>query len=139
MVATIKDIPQLARQYYLEKAKTCFGGYKCEWSVELCAAHISEALANKDMYVTIEKRGKIIIGACGAALVRTIVPPHPLVVTEWMWYGSDRKASVRVWHQCLAWGKVNGAVLAHYVINRGCQCSSANPRKWVEQYQWRVL
>ena len=134
-LATPKDIPTLASRWYLEKAKTCFGGAQVEWSVDLCALSLHEAIVQSTHHLVVAERAGKIVAACAACLIRPIIPPHPLTITEYMWWGDDRKATVRVWQDCMDWGKSQGATFAHYVLNQ----RQSNPRKFTETYQWRAL
>lgn len=133
--ATQTDIPYLATRWYQEKPKTCFGGAKVEWSIPLCAASLNEAIVRPDHYLLIGVHNAQTVAACAACLIRTIIPPHPLVVTEYMWWGDDRKSAAKVWQGCIDWGKLNGATYANYVLN----AKQSNPKKFTELHQWRAL
>jgi hypothetical protein len=80
-----------------------------------------------------EDRG--IQAACGAMLYRDLLPPHPWVIGEWMWWGGKKRAVVKVLHAVNAWGKDHGATLARYTLNHPGQ----SPTKFTETYQWEVL
>jgi hypothetical protein len=119
---------------YAEKAKTCFAGYQCEWSMPLCAVHIADALQREDQYVAVCRKPSI-TAACGAAIVYTTVPPYGKIVIEWMWWGDNKKDTVSVWHECEQWGKAQGAKLSECGLNR----RQVNKTKWIENHKWRVL
>lgn len=134
MRATRSDIPILARRWYAEKAKTCFGGVNVEWSIELCAIALTEALCDPLCYVSIQRTSQG-VSACASRLGKTIIPPHPLVITEYMWWGDSKKATAKAWLECQAWGKSQGAQYAQYVLNQ----AQSNPLTWTETYKWRTL
>jgi len=133
-LATYKDIPYLAQRWYEEKAKTCFNQLDVEWSVTGCAIFLNEILGNSNHTVMVyDNQG--IQAACGAILYRDLLPPHPWVIGEWMWWGSDKRAAVKVLHAVNAWGKQHGATLARYTLNQPGQ----SPTKFSETYRWEVL
>lgn len=133
--ATYKDIPYLAQCWYAEKAKTCFAQLAVDWTVEGCAIYLIAALAHPKQCVLVEEQQGQIVAACGAIVQHDLLPPQPLVVGEWMWWGSDKRAVVRVLHATHQWGKQQGAVLARYTLNQPGQSST----KFTETYRWEVL
>ena len=133
-LATHKDIPYLAQRWYDEKAKTCFNQLDVEWSVAGCATFLSEVLGNSNHVIMVYDDGGI-QAACGGILQRNLLPPHPWVISEWMWWGDNKRTTVKVLHAVNDWGKQHGAILAHYVLNRPSQSAS----KFTETYQWEVL
>jgi len=133
-LATHKDIPYLAQRWYDEKAKTCFNQLDVEWSVTGCAIFLNEVLGNSNHVVMVyDDQG--IQAACGALLQRNLLPPHPWVIGEWMWWGDNKRATVQVLHAAHDWGKQRGAVLAQYTLNQPSQ----SPTKFSETYRWEVL
>ena len=133
--ATYKDIPVLAQRWYEEKAKTCFNQLDVEWAVEGCATFLMNVLGTSNHCIYVSEQDGHIVAACGAILQRDLLPPHPYVIGEWMWWGLDKRETVKVLHACHAWGKQHGAILARYVLNRPGQ----SPTKFTETYQWEVL
>ena len=133
--ATYKDIPVLAQCWYDEKAKTCFNQLDVDWSVEGCAGFLVEVINHPQHIVMVEEHNDQIAAACGAILQPNLLPPHPLVIGEWMWWGSDKRATVRVLHAVNQWGKNHGAVLAQYTLNQPGQ----SPIKFSETFRWEVL
>lgn len=135
MRATLKDIPQLAQAMYDQKAKSSFAGLQVEWSVELCALHLEQALHGSDNYIAIARRESHLLAACGATLVHTILPPYTKTVMEWMWFGVDKRNTAKVWKECKDWGRSQGATRA--------VCSThqvqLNPTKQTEVLHWRTL
>lgn len=132
--AAHRDIPYLAQCWYQEKAKTCFNLLGIEWSVAGCASFLVEALADPWHVILVNDEGAI-NAACGAILQKNLLPPHPLVIGEWMWWGSDKRAVVQVLHAVNQWGKQRGATLAQYTLNQPGQ----SPTKFSETYRWEVL
>lgn len=132
---TIHDIPELAQRWYAEKAKTCFAQLAVQWTVEGCAIFLMTALRHPSYVVYVDEQDGKIVAACGSILQQDLLPPHPLVVGEWMWWGSNKRATVRVLRAAIAWGKQHGAVLTRYTLNRPGQ----SPIKFSETYQWEVL
>lgn len=133
--ASYKDIPALAQYWYDEKVKTCFNQLDVDWSVEGCAGFLMEVIHHPQHVIYLEEMNGQIIAACGALLHKNLLPPHPLVIGEWMWWGSDKRAVVRVLHAVHDWGKQHGATLARYTLNRPSQSAT----KFTETYQWEVL
>lgn len=134
--ATIRDIPVLAKHWYTEKAKTCFSDWKLDWTVEGCAAHLAGAMADDNQYIVVDEQGGKILASCGAILYPDYLPPHPLLVSEWMWWGDDRKACARVLYHTSEWGKGKGAVAMRYILNSQRRIGKG---KFSETYQWRVF
>lgn len=134
-LATYKDIPVLAQRWYEEKHKTCFNQLQVEWTVAGCALFLTEVLGNSNHCIYVSEQDGHIVAACGAILQRDLLPPHPYVIGEWMWWGSDKRETVKVLHACHAWGKQHGAVLARYTLNQPGQ----SPTKFTETYRWEVL
>src|SRR5262249_39683995 len=136
-LATIKDVPALAQLFYDEKAQPCFDGVNVEWTVEGCAAFLGRILNDTSYVILIEvdDHGKI-VAVCGGNLYHELLPPHPLVIGEWMWMGSDKRATVRVLHDVAAWGKERGAEFIRYTLN-----SQRKPgqHKFCETNQWKAL
>lgn len=134
-LATFKDIPLLAQYWYEEKAKTCFNQLNVEWTVAGCAAFLMDVLQSPQHVLYVHETQGVIDAACGAILQQNLLPPHPVVINEWMWWGSHKRATVKVLHACHAWGKQRGAVLAHYVLNQ----PGGSPTKFTETYRWEAL
>jgi hypothetical protein len=134
-VATYKDIPMLARLWWIEKAKTCFAQLAINWTEVGCAGYLMEALHDPRQIIMVSELNGQIVAACGGILQQDLLPPHPLVIGEWMWWGSDKRAVVRVLHAVNQWGKDRGAVLARYTLNQPGQ----SPTKFSETYRWEVL
>jgi len=132
--ATYKDIPYLAQRWYAEKGKTCFSQLPIEWTVDGCAGFLAETL-DQSQYIIIIHENNGITAACGGILQYDLLPPHPLVIGEWMWWGDHAKDNVKVLHAVNAWGKQHGAVLARYTLNQPGQ----SPTKFSETYRWEVL
>lgn len=132
---TYKDLPIVAQRWYEEKSKTCFSQLQIEWTVAGCAAFLTEILGLPQYTIIIAEYDGHIVAACGSVLQRDLLPPHPLVVGEWMWWGSDKRAVVQVLHATHAWGKQHGAILARYTLNQPGQ----SPTKFSETYRWEVL
>ena len=133
--ATVHDVPMLARHWYAEKTKTCFNQLHIAWTIEGCAGFLMEALSQPQYHVCVSDVDGHITAACGVVLQQDLLPPHPLVAGEWMWWGSDKRAVVQVLHAANQWGKDHGAVLARYTLNR----PSSSPTKFTETYRWEVL
>lgn len=134
MKAVTKHILTVARDWYNLKKRTCFGGLQIEWSLPLCATYLQDIIDKPGNYIAVEVDNGKVIAACGVTLINLLTPPHPLVVTEWMWTGTGKPAA-RVWQECRQWGKAQGAVLAHCAVGK----PSTNKKKFTETYQWRVL
>jgi len=134
MRAEPRHIPTIAKDWYHLKAQTCFGGLDIEWSLPLCATHLQQVMDQSNNYIAVDINNGKVQAACGVTLINLLTPPHPLVVTEWMWIGQGKPAA-RVWAECRAWGKAQGAILAHCAVGK----PSTNKKKFTEQYQWRVL
>lgn len=134
-LATYTDIPSLAQRWYEEKAKTCFAQLDIEWTVEGCAGYLMEALQDYRQVIFVTGNQGQIIAACGVILQQDLLPPHPLVVGEWMWWGSTKRTSVQVLQAMKQWGKEHGALLARYTLNQPSQ----SPTKFSETYRWEVL
>lgn len=134
-VATILDIPVLAQRWYEEKIKTCFSRLQIEWTVEGCAVFLTEVMGHPQHIIFVAEQSGQIIAACGSLLQQDLLPPHPIVVGEWMWWGSQKRAVVEVLKMSHAWGKLHGAVLARYTLNQPGQ----SPTKFSETYRWEVL
>lgn len=132
--ATYKDIPYLAQRWYEEKVNTCFNQLAVEWTVAGCATFLSEALDNPQHIVIVHVHDTI-TAACGAILQKNLLPPHPLVIGEWMWWGNNNRDCVKVLQAVKSWGKQHGAVLAQYTLNQPGQ----SPTKFSETYRWEVL
>lgn len=133
--ATVKDIPYLAQRWYDEKAKTCFNQLQVDWTVGGCAGFLMEILYLPTHCLFVAEQDKQITAACGAVLQHNLLPPHPLVIGEWMWWGQDKRAVVAVLHAAHAWGKQHGATLARYTLNQ----PSHSGTKFTETYRWEVL
>lgn len=133
--AVVHDIPLLAQRWYAEKGKTCFNQLQIDWTLEGCAGFLMEALHHSLHCIYVNESHGQITAACGVILQQDLLPPHPLVVGEWMWWGSNKRAVVRVLHAANQWGKDRGAVLARYTLNR----PSSSPTKFSETYRWEVL
>ena len=133
--ATYKDIPYLAQRWYEEKSKTCFSQLKIDWTIEGCATFLTEVLGLPQYIIIVDDQDGKIVAACGSLLQQDLLPPHPLVIGEWMWWGSDKRANVEVLKMSHAWGKLHGAVLARYTLNQPGQ----SPTKFSETYRWEVL
>lgn len=134
-LATYTDIPLLAQRWYEEKAKTCFAQLDIEWTVEGCAGYLMEALQDARQVIIVSEHHGQIVAACGGILQQDLLPPHPLVIGEWMWWGSNKRAVVQVLHAVNQWGKEHGALLARYTLNQPSQ----SPTKFSETYRWEVL
>jgi hypothetical protein len=134
-LATTKDIPELARRWHLEKPKTAFAQLDVEWTVAGCMSFLAAILDRPDYRVFVASCNNKIVAAIGCQVYYADIPPHPLVVNEWMWWGSDKRAVVKVLHHATKWGKEIGAKAIRYVLNVPGQSGT----KFTETYRWEVL
>lgn len=132
--ATARDIPELAQRWYNEKAKTCFSQLLVDWTVEGCATFLMDVLYKSDHCLLVADRGKI-TASIGGLVSYNLLPPHPLVLGEWMWWGDDKKDVVRCMQGLKDWGRQQGAKIMHYVLNK----PGESPTKFLETYRWEVL
>lgn len=134
--ATARDIPQLAKIFYELKSKTAFASLPFEWSVEACAAHLMRVLYDTSVYIAVEETDGEITACCGVTLYRDFLPPHPLEVGEWLWWGKTKKAAARILSHAGQWGKARGAVIMRYALNSE---STGGHGKYSERNHWRLL
>lgn len=135
MLATLKDLPFLTSLLYQECERTRKGGIEVAWSVEEAGLFIAKALSDLSFHIEVERTGNSIQAVCGVKLFNPLLPPHPLSVVEWLWWGKDKKATVRVWNTCKIWAKAQGAQYAMCVLAR----PQTRPGKFIETYQWVEL
>ena len=131
-VATIKDVPVLARRWYAEKPKTCFAKVHVEWTEEGCAAFLTEIIDNPNHLLACNDT---LTAAIGATLYHELLPPHPLVAYEWMWWGDQKRAVVELLHMAMSWAKFHKAVGFRYILN----VPSKSATKFTETNRWEVL
>lgn len=134
-VMTYKDIPAVAAQWNQERAKTCFAQFHVDWSEEQCAGFLMEQINRPNqLLLAIEQDGQI-VAACGAMLAKEWLIPHPLVVNEWMWWGSSKRVVVELLMAMKTWGRDNHAQFIRYVLNQPGQSQT----KCLETVRWEAL
>jgi hypothetical protein len=133
--ASISDIPELARRWYLEKDKTCYAKLDIEWSEAGCAAFLTEIIDNPEFLVLIASCNSHVTAAIGCNLYCDWIPPHPLVGYEWMWWGDKKRDVVALLHRAMEWAKIHDAVLFKYILN----VPGKSATKFTETYRWEVL
>lgn len=132
--ATLRDIPYLAHKWYLEKPKTAFAKCEIEWNEQDCAVFLTSILGKPNYLLAVADRNGI-TAAIGAVSYKEVIPPHPLLVNEWMWWGDNKRDTVHVLQHAMSWAKQLGAYAIRYVLNVPGQ----HPTKFVETYRWEVL
>jgi len=132
---TRQDLPQLARILYRECERVRVGGLQVTWSPEAAGVFLGTIWENPAYHVEVERTGDTITAVCGVNLFSTLLPPHPLTMSEWLWWGDNKKATVRVWNRCKLWAKAQGAQYAICVLAK----PQVHPRKFIETYQWVKL
>jgi hypothetical protein len=132
MPVTVKDIPFLSRLLYRECERVRHGGLQVAWEYEDAGVFLGNVLNNPLYHLEVIREGGVITTACGVALVKTLLPPHPLVMIEWLWQGGSKKHLAQVWQKCKAWGKSQGAEYAQYALGH----TQNNPKKFTETFHW---
>ncbi len=131
-IVTRKDIPQLARILYRECERVRAGGLQVSWSLEEAGAFLGAIWEDPTYHIEVVRTGNTIQAVCGGKLFRPFLPPHPLTVVEWLWWGATKKDTVAVWAACKRWGKSQGAEYAQYALAQPQRV----PHKFIETYQW---
>lgn len=132
---TIRDIPTVARGWVDEKAKTSFAQLAINWTVEGCATFLLTHIDNPTQLLLVIEEHGVIVGAAGASCYHEWLPPHPLIINEWMWWAHDRRSVVRLLNAMKAWGIQSHAHAIRYVLN----VPGTSPTKFTETYRWEVL
>lgn len=134
-MVTEKDLPWLGGLLYRECEKVRSGGLTVDWSPLEAHEFLGRIWGRPDYHIEVIRKNGIITAVCGAALIHTLLPPHPLTCVEWLWWGVNKKDTVRVWQACLKWGKAQGAEYAHYEVNP----PQTNPQKFITTNHWLRL
>ena len=127
-----KDLPWLGELLYRECENVRAGGLTVDWSPLEAHEFLGRIWKRGDYHIEVTRQGGTITAVCGVALVKPVLPPHPLTCMEWLWWGQSKRETATVWARCKAWGKFRGAEYAQYALKQ----PQTSKKKFIEMYQW---
>lgn len=127
--ATLDDIPFIASKLLRIRQRSWFAGQIGAWNHDLLERWLYQHVTHPEycMYMGVED-GTVVAG-CGGVLFRTTLPPHVLVVEEWVWWGESRASLVSTFRAMEKWGERHRAKGSVRVISHA----------YGEQRIWRAF
>lgn len=94
---------------------------------------IEEKLYDDKTCLFVADSGFKIVGGCGGFIGIQHLPPRLRFVSEWAWWGTDKKILAQTWNRVESWGMEKGALFSDRIT------TIASNNKVIEIHTWKGL